>query len=197
MAGRDEDFVDSIEDTGAPAAVEEAGGEGDNVADAGAGAASDSAGAPGGEPDAAEDGAGSDTTDAGIAPPAAPPRVNEQQVLDLIERVRDVFGDEITVINLVPIVGQVMEMAEALAPMAGPAKKALVVKVLTRLLDEIPHDAGGRDLAVPIVKAVLPTVVDGFIAAAKGQLSFGATVAKSKKCCRSWFPCCGKPEAGK
>lgn len=118
----------------------------------------------------------------------------EETLVAIVADVRHAFGSEINVLNLVPIVAKIMELVEGLPKMAGPQKKALAVMAVQRLLGEVPEDAPGRDLVVPVVSMLLPSVVDGLVAAAKGQLSFGAAAASTKKCCTSWFPCCGKAE---
>lgn len=74
---------------------------------------------------------------------------------------------------LIEIATHCMELVESMGNMPGPTKKAIVLAVLTRLVDEIPVN---NDVTEAVksglkltVQSVLPAVIDKLVAFANGD----------------------------
>lgn len=91
--------------------------------------------------------------------------------------------------SLPGIVTKAMEIAEGLYGLNGPQKRQLVIDALTQLVRTVDKEAG-ISVADPVFEALLPSLVDHFVAVSKDGLSINLTPPTPAGCLA--FLCCAK-----
>lgn len=120
----------------------------------------------------------------------AAPTVSAADLAEQVyDQVRRTFGGRVTAANVVLLVTLAMTAAEKAAAASGPQKKDLVLAVVNRLVDELAG-ADDRDSIKLAVGLLAPGIIDGVVAAAKGQLDLGGLVRRAGAGWRRAFPCC-------
>ena len=114
------------------------------------------------------------------------------QVEDLVNEVYDtvrkaIVNKKFTVSNFIVLVTMVMQILESHKDLTGTEKKALAIRVIKRLVNEIPFTDEDRVAVGIIIDTTLPKTIDYLIMAANGDLDFGEMIEKVKNifsCCR-------------
>tara|TARA_B100000287_G_scaffold101859_2_gene94145 strand:+ start:10386 stop:10763 length:378 start_codon:yes stop_codon:yes gene_type:complete len=98
-------------------------------------------------------------------------KVDAKKVIATVEDIERVYiADGITKEDIPPIVAKLMMLAAGMKKLPGPEKKKMVIGILNYLIEQI--DTGVEDSEFEtVLKAVVPSIVDGF-----------AGVMKVKKC---------------
>lgn len=74
------------------------------------------------------------------------------------------FGD------LAAIIGEACELAETLSDLDGPGKRAVAIRIIERIIDETDTPWLPDALIDPLLKKVVPELVDLIVNASKGAL---------------------------
>ena len=87
--------------------------------------------------------------------------------------------------NMIDYVVRIMTLVEQQKNLSGFEKKAVVIEVLTRLVDDTNKLSSESKAALKsIIKIVVPGVIETIVAATKGLISVNKKVEESvKKCC--------------
>lgn len=99
-----------------------------------------------------------------------------------------IVNKQFTASNFIVLVTLVMQVVEKAPQLTGPEKKEVAVKVIKRLILEIPMPGADKEAIGIIVETTLSKTIDFIIAAANGEFDFGKIVEQWKSC----FPCCYK-----
>lgn len=100
------------------------------------------------------------------------------------DRIRASIVGPVNAANVITIVMQAIRAVESVAGLSGPEKRDAVVRLVSRLLGEIPFpNEEARQATVQAAELLLPTLIDGLVAASKGQL--GINLSKALKGCCS------------
>jgi len=107
-------------------------------------------------------------------------------VMDLVAKLKNNF-DHYTLNenNLVDYCVRIMSLIDADKTLSGFEKKAVVIEVLTKLVDLTPGlPEEGRNALKQVIKIVVPGLIESLIAASKGLISINKKVIEvTKKCC--------------
>lgn len=87
--------------------------------------------------------------------------------------------------NIVDFVIRAMTLVEQEKSLNGREKKAVVIEILTRLVDSYDKLNNESKISLKLVlRAVVPGLIDGLVQASKGFLSLNKTLKeKASKCC--------------
>lgn len=92
----------------------------------------------------------------------------EKFVTEVVQQLQDGFQ----VADAMPVLTKAMEYVGTYPNFSGADKKKEVLEILGLVLDKV--DLPGPDVLLkPIVKALLPVVIDHLVDAAKGKFNFG------------------------
>lgn len=107
-------------------------------------------------------------------------------ILSLVNKLKASF-DQYTIDenNIIDYVVRIMTLVEQQKNLSGFEKKAVVIEVLTRLVESSSSlTAESKTSLKLIIKVVVPGVVETIIAASKGLVAVNKKVEESvKKCC--------------
>lgn len=102
-----------------------------------------------------------------------------------LETIKNKLGnmvESLTVDTIVDVVPELIKTADKYKNLVGVEKKQLVVDILKNLIDNT--DGFGDDVIVdPILKSLLPSIIDNLIKVDKKQIK----LKNSKPCCLSVF----------
>jgi hypothetical protein len=117
------------------------------------------------------------------------------EVTPLVDQVYDdvrksIVNKTFSATNFIVLVTIVMQVVEKLAELSGPEKKEIAIRVIKRLIMEIPMPENEKEAIAIIVETTLSKSIDYIIMAANGELDFG----KIKEQFKSIFGCCTKAE---
>lgn len=110
------------------------------------------------------------------------------QVYDQFRRL--VSGKPLSPTTLVPFIMTAIQLAERVSKESGDkgaAKKALVLRLVERLIGDLPLSESVRDKLGDALDFVGPSIIDGLIAADHGEL-----LEKGKKMWTKVTACCRK-----
>lgn len=101
---------------------------------------------------------------------------------DLVyDAVRNGFGPQtVTPASVLVLMTLAMRAVERMGTSTGPEKKAIVLHVVRRLLEEIPEQQSDRAMIIAAAEVMLPAAIDTVIAAARGKLLPWV----QKRCCQ-------------
>ena len=85
----------------------------------------------------------------------------------------------VTMTNLMPIVVELMQAVAEIPKLRGTEKKALVIDALRYMVDVT--DAGSWDKFDPVIRELIPLVIDSMLEVNKGKLTFKPILPKG--CC--------------
>lgn len=87
--------------------------------------------------------------------------------------------------NMIDYVVRIMSLVEQQQNLSGFEKKAVVIEVLTRLVDDSNNlNSESKTVLKNIIKIVVPGVIETIVSATKGLISVNKKVEESvKKCC--------------
>lgn len=92
--------------------------------------------------------------------------------------------------NIIIIVGMVMSAVEEYSGLSGMEKKAIVLRVIEKLVEELdiifPDMSDGVKTLIKSAVALIPNAIDVIVSAAKHHFNINAIRDK----CSSFFPCC-------
>jgi hypothetical protein len=113
---------------------------------------------------------------------AVPTADAQSAELQLFERIysdvrASIFDDPLTSGRITVIITTAMTAVARISSMSGSDKKELVLRILDRIVDDIPVDDAEKS-AIRAAIALAPFVIDSIVAAAKGQLG---AVGKSSR----------------
>lgn len=91
--------------------------------------------------------------------------------------------------NIIDYVVRIMTLVESNKTLSGFEKKAVVIEVLTRLVDKSSRlSDDSKTHLKTIIRVVVPGVIEGIVNATKGLLSINKTVEEAaKKTCWCFF----------
>ncbi len=91
--------------------------------------------------------------------------------------------------NIIDYVVRIMTLVESNKTLSGFEKKAVVIEVLTRLVDKSSRlSDDSKTHLKTIIRVVVPGVIEGIVNATKGLLSINKTVEEAaKKACWCFF----------
>jgi hypothetical protein len=122
------------------------------------------------------------------AKPSVAVVVVETEVARLLQKL--VTDDApVTWSSLPGIVTKAMEIAEQVYGLNGSQKRQLVIDALTQLVRTVDKEAG-ISVADPVFEALLPSLVDHFVAVSKDGLSINVVTPTPASCFA--FLCCTK-----
>ena len=87
--------------------------------------------------------------------------------------------------DIINILTLTMEAVEKMKIKSGPQKKALVLHVIDKLVDEIPESNKNKSTIKTAVKLLAPGMIDTIVATSRGQV-----FVNIKQGCKEKFPCC-------
>ena len=96
--------------------------------------------------------------------------VTEERIAAAVERIKGAFDDGFQLGDISTVLGEVTVFAEAFR-LSGPEKKALALKVAERVIDETDTPWLPDALTDPLMKKLLPGLIDLVVDAAKGKLA--------------------------
>ena len=107
----------------------------------------------------------------------------EQQLVDqLYEQVKTTIDTKvITAASAVNIITATMAMVESMCAAPGPQKKALVLHIIDRLVDEIPAEREDKLAIKNAIALLAPSIIDSIVAVSKGQVAIN--LPGGKACC--------------
>ena len=108
------------------------------------------------------------------------------QVYDNIKTM--IVNKQFNVSSFVMLITMVMQALEQLPQLTGPEKKDVAIKVIKKLILEIPIPGIDSEAAGVIIDTSLNTTIDFIISAANGEFDFGKIITEVK----GWFSCCKK-----
>jgi len=88
-------------------------------------------------------------------------------------------------VNLMAIVIKTMEVLDKVADITGSEKKTLVLRVITRLVDEFIDNEAEKIVIKETINTVIPASIDAVIDGIKGKID----VKRLKKKCGKCLPC--------
>lgn len=107
-------------------------------------------------------------------------------IMSLVEKLKTSF-DQYTLNenNMIDYVVRIMSLVEQQQNLSGFEKKAVVIEVLTRLVDDSNKlNSESKTVLKNIIKIVVPGVIETIVSATKGLISVNKKVEESvKKCC--------------
>jgi hypothetical protein len=126
-----------------------------------------------------------------------PKDISDMQIL--IDTIYDevkgsIVNKQFGISNVMVLVAIAMQVAEKNKTLNGPEKKEIVLKVLKRLILEIPMSDRDRMMMDSIIEVALGKAIDYIIMAANGELDFGKMIENAKKTFKTMFSCCFKKE---
>lgn len=105
--------------------------------------------------------------------------VTEQHITDAVARIKEAFADGFQFGDIAVVLKEVTVFAQAFQ-LPGDEKKALALRVANRVIDETDTPWLPDPLTDPLMKKLLPNLIDLVVDAAKGKLgSLGGTEAES------------------
>jgi hypothetical protein len=113
-----------------------------------------------------------------------------QQILDPMNDANKITNDvynmvkdkQITIVNVIEIVIEIMQFIEKYPDLDGVSKKTCVINVITLLVSKDDNET-----LTEFTQLLLPSIIDVIIAASNNLLQLNKTRCKSFK---SFFPCC-------
>lgn len=113
------------------------------------------------------------------------------EVSDLVEKIHNdvkqsIINKKFNASNFIVLVTIVMQVVEQLGDLTGPEKKEIAIRVIKRLVLEIPMPEEDKVAVGIIVETTLSKTIDYIIMAANGELDFGKIAEQFK----SIFSCC-------
>ena len=86
--------------------------------------------------------------------------------------------------NVIDYVMRVMNLVEMNNKLSGFEKKAVVVEVISKLLDDAPNLTAESKTALKlIINVVVPNVIEAVVSATKGGTNINRVAVGDKKCC--------------
>lgn len=127
-------------------------------------------------------------------------QVDVKQIIDdLYNQIKDIIAEdnysaEYICTNVVIIVGMLMTAVEKYPDLTGMEKKAIVIRVIDRLIDELytifPKMDPSLKLLIEHAKLMLPEVIDMLVSISRKHFNINLKECKAK--CLSIFSCCRK-----
>ena len=93
-----------------------------------------------------------------------------EQVESATQRIALRLADGFQFGDLASIIGEACELAETLSDLDGPSKRAVAIRIIERIIDETDTPWLPDALVDPLLKQVVPELVDLIVRAAKGSL---------------------------
>lgn len=94
---------------------------------------------------------------------------------------------KLTTSNIVTIVITLMQTVDSYGDVKGPEKKATVLHVLKRLINDTMNSDSDATAVTQLVDMTVPVLIDSLVSIDKKQI-----IIKTKKCLAKLFACCGK-----
>ena len=110
--------------------------------------------------------------------------VSKQNIDILTKEIKDIIqGEKIKKEDIVTILLSAMQIVQTFPNMKGREKKALVLHVLSTIINEQVEDADEAKLLKSIISFTLPSVIDTFIDLDKNKLKINDLKNKCKTFC--------------
>lgn len=116
----------------------------------------------------------------------------DQVIIDMKAAIANRKVNLSTFMLLVP---RCMEIVEKIPTLTGPEKKALVLEVLARLVEELPIDEEDKQSLKLIVTTVVPVVVDTIVSSALGQFAINVVEEIEEEVTGCFAKCSKKKDA--
>jgi len=88
-----------------------------------------------------------------------------------------------------------MELAETIPNLSGPEKKALVLDVLARLIDELPMQDDDKALLKTLILTVIPSTIDVIVSSSLGQFALNLYEQAEEEVAGCFAKCTKKKQA--
>jgi len=102
--------------------------------------------------------------------------LTEAQVLEAVERIKQAFADGFQLADLSVLLREITTFAE-LFSLSGGEKKALAIRVAEKVLDETDTPWLPDALLDPLLKKLMPNLIDLVVDATKGKLKLNDSEA--------------------
>lgn len=99
--------------------------------------------------------------------------VTEERIREAIDNVKAAFADGFQMQDISVLVKEITVFAEAFS-LSGAEKKELALKVANSVIDETDTPWLPDPLTDPLMKKLLPNLIDLVVDAAKGKLGLGS-----------------------
>ena len=106
--------------------------------------------------------------------------INAQSTIDLVEDLSDTFKD-ISSEKIVEIIPQILVHVKQFKKLKPEDKKDLIAKILNLIIDKT-DGPGDDEIFDPILKRLVPTLIDTFLKVENGELNL-----KKPNCLRKCF----------
>ena len=106
--------------------------------------------------------------------------INSQSTIDLIEELSITFKD-ISSEKIVEIIPKILVHVKQFKKLSAENKKQLIVDILNQIIDKT-DGPGDDEIFDPILKRLVPTIIDTFLKIDNGELSL-----KKPNCIRKCF----------
>ena len=106
--------------------------------------------------------------------------INAQSTIDLVEDLSDTFKD-ISSEKIVEIIPQILVHVKQFKKLKPEDKKDLIAKILNLIIDKT-DGPGDDEIFDPILKRLVPTLIDTFLKVENGELNL-----KKPSCLRKCF----------
>lgn len=103
-----------------------------------------------------------------------------------------ITNKQITAESIIGIVTLAMQLVQQFAGVKGADKKKIVINVVTRLVNEIPLDAGAKAAIQMVLNTTLDKTIDLIIGVANGDIDLVATVQNGVASCKQMCGCAPK-----
>ena len=107
-----------------------------------------------------------------------------EDIMKISQKVIDVFPHGVNLENIIEVSVEVLRHITALYYLKPAQKKEMIVDILIYIVDNT--DAGALESLDPIIKQVIPGIIDALIIVENGSL----VVDKPKSIFKKFLPCC-------
>lgn len=108
----------------------------------------------------------------------------QQIVQDIFQAIMMMIKDKtIDGAGLISITVDAMELVEQITSLSGADKKAIVLQVITLIINACPIDDSIKSTLDTIVETVLPTIIDTIVAATRNGINLNTLKIKLAKIC--------------
>ena len=98
-------------------------------------------------------------------------KLTKDEVKILLDKVMEVVNNKtISMANIISITTDLMSILGKINDLNGKEKKKLVIQLLYILIEEF--DAGSLEIFDPILKELVPIIIDNLISVEKGKIKF-------------------------
>jgi|SRR5579871_5383255 len=121
--------------------------------------------------------------------------MTQQNVQDIFQAIMMMIKNKtLDGASLITITVDAMEFVEQIPSLSGADKKAIVLEVITLIINACPIDDNIKSVLDTIVANVLPTVIDTIVAATHNGVNINTLKIKLAKMCACCPPstCCKK-----